>query len=513
MANTINIPKAHVLLALSLPLAVVIGYFLAEPMELSSIAMVVLVLGVLCIPLMLRWYHPLLVASWNAAISPMFLPGRPSLWSLLAFTGLLFGLLSRAVNPKAQFLNVPAITRPLLALTAVVIVTAMLTGGAGLHVFGSETFGGKKYFYIMAAVAGYFALTSRRIPEHRAGLYVALFFLSGLTSAAADLAYAAGPQFRFLLALFSPDYASDQANLDQSLTIHDTGMVRMGGLGWLGTAGYAFLLARYGIRGSLDLHRPWRLLLLLLAFVAGLGGGFRSFVVLFGLTCVVLFFLEGLHRTRYLPALLGVCLLGGAILLPHGDKLPLVAQRSLCFLPGRFDSLAVESARVSTGWRVEMWKQVLPEVPTYLFRGKGYALDANDLYMAIESGNRFGGESLSGTILAGDYHSGPLSIVIPFGIYGVIAFMWLLVAGLRVLYRNFKWGSPALRRINALLFASFAARAFFFFVGFGSLHSDLANFLGLLGLAVALNSAEATVAEEANQPAPESSLRTQYIRV
>src|SRR5579863_8381913 len=100
MANTINIPKTHVIMGLSLPLAILIGYFLAEPMELGSMAVVIMVLAVLCVPLMLRWYYPVLVFCWNAAITPVFLPGRPELWSLLAFGGLVFCLLNRAVNAK-----------------------------------------------------------------------------------------------------------------------------------------------------------------------------------------------------------------------------------------------------------------------------------------------------------------------------------------------------------------------------------------------------------------------------
>src|SRR5208283_329075 len=121
-------------------------------------------------------------------------PGRPSLWALLAFGGLGFCLLNRSVNAKFRFLNVPSITKPLLFLTAVILLTAMLTGGIGARVLGSETYGAKKYFYIFAAVAGYFVLTSRRIPPEKAGLYIALFFLSGMTDAFADLVLAFGPK-------------------------------------------------------------------------------------------------------------------------------------------------------------------------------------------------------------------------------------------------------------------------------------------------------------------------------
>ncbi len=44
MANAINIPKTHLIMGLSLPLAVLLGYFIAEPMELGSLAVVVFVL-------------------------------------------------------------------------------------------------------------------------------------------------------------------------------------------------------------------------------------------------------------------------------------------------------------------------------------------------------------------------------------------------------------------------------------------------------------------------------------
>ena len=84
VANTINIPKTHLILGLSLPLAVLIGYVLAEPMELGSVAVVLGVFAVLCIPLLMRWYHPLLIFSWNSAISPVVFPGRAGLWMVMA---------------------------------------------------------------------------------------------------------------------------------------------------------------------------------------------------------------------------------------------------------------------------------------------------------------------------------------------------------------------------------------------------------------------------------------------
>lgn len=497
-------------MGLSLPLAVLVGYFLAEPLELGNTAVVLAVVGVLCVPLLMRWYHPLLIFLWNSAINPIVLPGRAGLWMVMVCIGLVFAVLNRAVNPKARFIIIPPVTYSLLALAAVVVLTAFLTGGIGVRSLGSSQYGGSRYVNLLMGIAGYFVLTSRRIPPHRAGIYVGCFFLSGLTYAISDLAILAGPQFHFLLYVFSTTYAGDQIAHQVGLS---TSMVRIRGTAVIAGAVYTYMLARFGIRGMLNLTHPWRLPVFLLAVIAGLGGGFRSYVALFGLTFVALFYLEGLHRTRYLLILLAVVLVGSAIVLPQAHKLPLVAQRGLCFLPGSFDAAAKQSAQVSLEWRVNMWKQILPEVPKYLFLGKGYVLDPNDLYLAEHSAYRHQGAAPSGSLVAGDYHSGPLSTLIPFGVYGMIAFLWFLITGARALYSNYKFGNPACQTVNALLLAAFAARAFFFFVGFGSLHSDMFYFTGLLGLGVALNGAlPATARVPAEEPDIGAELNTEYIK-
>src|SRR5438034_1347895 len=133
MANTtINIPRPHLIMGLCLPLAVLIGYFLAEPMESGSIAVIILVMAVLSVPLLMKWYHPLLLLTWNAVITPFFIPGRPVLWMIMGLIGLFFAVLNRAVSANRPFVNIPSITKSLLFLAAVVAGTAFLTGGMGL---------------------------------------------------------------------------------------------------------------------------------------------------------------------------------------------------------------------------------------------------------------------------------------------------------------------------------------------------------------------------------------------
>jgi hypothetical protein len=226
----------------------------------------------------------------------------------------------------------------------------------------------------------------------------------------------------------------------------------------------------------------------LLAVAATLFSGFRSNFLLFFLTFSVLFYLEGLFRTRYfwILCLLGTLCLG--MVIPFAQKLPLTVQRTLCFLPINFDLSVQASADDSTDWRLEMWREVVPTIPNYLLIGKGYEIPMNEMYLAMVSMERGNyGRRYELAILAGDYHSGPLSVIIPLGIFGTLAFLWFLGAGTYVLHRNNKYGVPELRNINRFLFAYFVARILFFMFIFGSLYADLICFTSLLGLSVSLN--------------------------
>ena len=49
-------------------------------------------------------------------------------------------------------------------------------------------------------------------------------------------------------------------------------------------------------------------------------------------------------------------------------------------------------------------------------------------------------DDYEGAILSGGYHSGGLSVLVPIGIFGAIAFVWLLGAGVKVLYCNHRYG-------------------------------------------------------------------------
>jgi len=135
-----------------------------------------------------------------------------------------------------------------------------------------------------------------------------------------------------------------------------------------------------------------------------------------------------------------------------------------------------------------MWREMWPEVPEYLIIGKGYGMNAAELELATSLAEQ-GATTQTAQLarLAGDYHNGPLSVLIPFGIFGTGAFIWFLFATGRALYNNWRYGDAEISHANAFLLALFFARLTLFWTVFGGFYGDLAHFAGLVGFSLSLN--------------------------
>jgi hypothetical protein len=481
--------RALMIYALVLPLALMLGYLLATPTDLSSIGTVALVISVLALPLVLKWYWEALLLSWNMIAMVFFLPGSPELWLVMAFFSLTIALAQRAMTKDVKFIPVPSLTIPLVSVLLVVAVTARLNGGIGVRALGSQTFGGRGYLWIFGGAAGFWAIISRRVPVEKASLYCGLFWLGGLASVIPTLV-SFGPSEFYGLTLIFPVEGSELIKMEDTLgyvTGFRENIARFAGLTFSATAAFCFLLAHYGIRDMLSGTKLWRFVLLAALVLIGSLGGFRSMIVVLALTFFLTFYFEGLFRSKYAAILLGVMLLGGAFLVPFANQLPLSVQRALSILPLNVDPVARFEAQTSTEWRVEMWSMLLPLVPKYLGLGKGLAVSGSELQFAGDLAARGQIASQELSIISGNYHNGPLTLLIPFGIWGAIAWLWFLIAAIRALYLNYRHGDQALRKINTFFLAFFLTKTIAFLTIYGDFRTDFAPFVGVVAFSVALN--------------------------
>lgn len=490
--------KALIIWAVCIPLALFLGYqiqYLAW-WDVESIRWVGIILAVLLIPVLLKWHRPILFFTINASLVAFLLPGRPKLGMVMVAISLLFSVLHRILQPQSKFLHAPEIARPVMAVIAVLLFTAFLRGGIGFSAFGGSSVGGSRYAVLLLGMLSFFAMTAEAIPEKSRNLYVGLFFLSGVTAVVGDF-FSLLPQSSFIIYI----YLIFPAVSVSATPGFEVGATRLFGFTGMAAALYHFMLAKYGVRGIFMEAKHWRLLVFCAICVTGFLGGFRSVIIHFALLFFVMFYLEKLYRSRMVVPLVLAGVLLASVTVIFLPKMPFVFQRALAFLPVKIDPEAQISAEASSEWRIQMWKAVWPEVPNYLLLGKGLGFAESDFLAITDRSLSRSPDQWMWAVITGDYHSGPLSIVLTFGLWGAIAFIWLHVSGWRVLVLNFRNGDPALRIINAFLLTKFVVHLVTFWFVAGSMHGDAFIFASLLGFSVSLNGGVCRVPATAPEPA------------
>jgi hypothetical protein len=463
--------------------ALVVGYCLTSPLDLTSFVSLLAVVFLLLTPLLLRWHHAVLIFAWNASIVVFFLPGTPSFWMLAALISLVCAAGRNLLVGRIPYSPARRLSMALVLLGLVVVGVGVLRGGIGMASLGSGAYGGKKYFTVLFAILGFFALAATPVPRRDALFFASLFVLSGMTAVLGHLVYAMGEHFYFFYLLFPTDLAAAQVVAEYTRA----DMVRLTGVSMSFLAIVEFMILRYGLEGIFNLRHPLRFLLFTGSSVLMLFSGFRSYLILLMVLFAVQFCLERLFSFRALLAGLGGAVVIGALLAGFSTHLPKVVQRSMSFLPIPIDADVRMDAAGSTEWRIRMWHALLPDLPRYVLLGKGYAIDPGELAMSDYSMRRGFSESSTRAALAGDFHNGPLSVFIPLGGPGLLVFLFFIVAALRMLYRHYRHGDPDLKLVNTFLLSVFITQLIMFTFVFGALDAQLFFFTGVAGLSVALN--------------------------
>jgi hypothetical protein len=487
-----------------LPIALLIGYLMATPTDTSSFVIVAAVIFVLSLPLLLTWHRQFLFLTWNMTAVLFFVPGRPQIWVAAAFLSFAFMIVQKAMSAPMRPVRVKMITIPLVVLVAIVFITAYFRGGVGFQAFGSSIIGGKAYFWILAATLGYFAITANEVPLEKRRFYLNLFLLGALANAIGSSLDYVAPSFHYIFRLFPVDRLS--------MSGEGSNIGRYYGLAIAAMALFYYVLSRWPLRELLTLRRPFGLLLLLFSGLVVLGSGYRGNFLLIGLVFAAVFFFEGLVRSRFLLPFLCAGIILSAAAVPFASKLPMPIQRAISVVPFiEVNTAARIEAQLSTDWRINMWRVVIPEIPRYLWLGKGIGISSSDLEMAQTMANRGPMGPYELALQTGAYHNGPLTILIPFGIWGALAWLWFLGASFRALHLNYKYGDPRMKTANTLMIGLFCAKLLYYMVVFGEFREDFVFFVGLVAVNLALNggvrrggeleeSAEPSFVEDATVP-------------
>jgi hypothetical protein len=310
------------------------------------------------------------------------------------------------------------------------LVTVFFRNPVGFAFLGSsERVGGKPYVDVLLATFAYLILSRLRIrPEYARKLplwIMAVAVFSAFTGAVALFA----PQVGIILGKFYSPFAP--------YTLVDniqTGETRLSFFGPLGIQIVLYCIALANPLSLLHIRHFGVLCLYLSGLVTSFLSGFRSAIIQISVFTILSVFM----RDRFLGVVkiafaITVIILGAIFFSFTNIKLPLTAQRALCFLPGNWDPEAASDAKDSSEWRFEMWEIALTSdkyIHSKIFGdGFGYLRSDDERALMIKMGytSLLANEARQETcLLDGDLHSGPICGIRFVGYVGLVLFLALL---------------------------------------------------------------------------------------
>jgi hypothetical protein len=364
------------------------------------------------------------------------------------------GVLGKTLLIAVAFLGVLLGQRPwkgdklveqrFLKLFAAIILILMVFRGSGLRFLGSSTWGGTMYIFLLVGIAFYFAVNGLSLSNRQIKQVVWGSLVAGIIGALVR-----------------------RMGWTQAAELSEVGASR---LMWLTPLAMSILPFAFVLKPK-KVHLLNLLILFICLLLIGLTG-FRSRLVAMLMISFGCGYFLVRNKTRFilLMVVVGLFCWGGLVLI--SPKLPMGLQRSISFVPGvQIQSQVADNALNSIEWRVEIWKYCLEQAPQYLFLGRGSAFDVHE---AVENLTSHDIATFSPwfAFTTRSYHSGPLTLLIDYGLPG---FVVVLCLGIIIFHRLWKMAKEVsiidsfVARYAAFLCASVLWYWFAFFFVYGDI--------------------------------------------
>jgi len=416
-----------------------------------------------------------MVASWPFDVGMPFFPFSIALREIAVVIAILSYMVHRVLSRKAFRIRWHMLDI-MLAITCVYWMVTFVRHPVGFLFFQSEEIGGRRYILFALAAMAYWILRRQQGPPKWVSRIPAIIAWSFALIGVLGLLVRVFPSLSNIFGLM---YLTVAPDLLLQVTAETT-IKRLVELDYAAPMWFYALCAYYR---PITLFRPtrWRFWLMLLALIGLLASGYRNRMVEVVGTVVIASWLHQGWRETMKILFVGV-LLTFALVLGQGRlyNLPLVAQRTLSFLPGRWDASVAWDVEGSSEVRQKWWRDVTGyKMIQNVWFGDGFGQQKSDFASAY-----WVRETTEQTIhRTGAYHNGPLS-TIRFAGY----------VGLALLYTQFAiaiaYAIKCLRLARGTVFfplAIFVAvrliwKPIHFTFIFGAYNLELPDFIFLFGL-------------------------------
>ena len=296
--------------------------------------------------------------------------------------------------------------RPLTIFFAVVIVL-MIFRGSGLKFLGSSTWGGMVYINSIIGILFFYLVSGMKVKlKHiRWMIYGSLVFAA-------------------LGSFISRQGWSEQAEYSEIMESR---------IRWVYYFAIAFLPFSLAFMSKRRKVLAFIMVACAVALLMITGDRKLLLVAIFVLSGFGYF--RAVSKPQYIVKLLVIGVIGWTVLFFGAKALPLGMQRAVSVIPGiNVDYKMSRDAKGSADWRIEIWKYCLDKAPQYLLIGRGSAFD---VYETGENVNTADIQLFTPwfAFQTRSYHSGPLSLLIDYGVPGLLAMVWFSVLLIKRLCR------------------------------------------------------------------------------
>jgi len=310
---------------------------------------------------------------------------------------------------------------------AIVVAYTMRARGTGFRLLGSSLWGGVRYIEILLGLALFLVSDSIRLSLRRWKMALVGMVVSGAIPALAEVAYIYSKGVTaFVYYVLQPlgQTGTAMQRMESGRMVRFTMMLQVSNI----------YLIPFFLR-KVNQRLPFKLLFFVfLAFILGGLSGHRMVLLNVVLYIWIYRFLLSKNRLVYglissILAASGLFVLGQAAYL-----FPQNMQRMLSIIPFVKISMEADVDAFSTwSWRVLLWKETLPEIPKYLWLGKGFAY-SGELEMARDV-RMLANYGLWWAKVQTAYHQGVLSLLVGLGLPGLLTGAAFLISLCRRHYR------------------------------------------------------------------------------
>jgi hypothetical protein len=441
----------------------------------------------------------LLVALFLTTAAKLALPGLPgglTFSHLLQLTIIGWSIVYTALSGIKSKGRDPVSTIFFLFLLNMLLI--IFVRGTGMSITGGATYGGGGYIRMAISLLFYSAATKIHLTEKQIRLILFGMLICSTVPLLAQWSIKATGGATGFLSNFISMSSSDVA--EGSYLAKEDALVRWN-TGGLNTTLMMAALVVPAIRKRTLLS--WGLIAV--AVYLNLMSGFRGRMIGQGVILFVWLVYDSKNRQATFFKLAALGVLGWVVVLVILPVLPLAAQRALSFLPfvseHITDPSVARTAQGSIDFRVDIWDMAWKEVPKYLLIGRGFSEDITQFAWL----QRYWYQSVEFFYYMHNYHSGPLSLLLDFGLAGLflgVAFMWKVSRNAWTGVRRFCAGrNDFISKYYAFLTIQFTYMCISFFLIFGDVRE---GFPTLILMAVQLYILKRFFLEQSEQVAVEA---------